>query len=197
MPGMVAATSNEKETLIGYLEQQRYVVRLSSYGLSDEQAAATPTISALSVGGLVKHLTAVERFWMQVALDSIERPESEEAGAADYQSGFRLLAEESLAEVLDRYAEAASETDRIIRSFPDLSVGVPVPGDVPWFPKDVESWSIRWIVLHLIEETARHAGHADIVREGVDGASAFPLMAAAEGWPATPWMQPWEPAAAN
>ena len=54
---------------------------------------------------------------------------------------------------------------------------------------------MRWVLLHLITETARHAGHADIVREAVDGAAAYPLMAAAEGWPATPWLQPWEPPA--
>jgi hypothetical protein len=62
---------------------------------------------------------------------------------------------------------------------------------VPWFPDGVEAWSVRWVLLHLIEETARHAGHADIVRESIDGATAFPVMAAAEGWPATPWLQPW------
>ena len=64
---------------------------------------------------------------------------------------------------------------------------------MPWFPDDIDAWTVRWVVLHLITETARHAGHADIVRETIDGASAFPLMAAAEGWPATPWMQPWAP----
>jgi hypothetical protein len=55
-------------------------------------------------------------------------------------------------------------------------------------------WWVRWVLMHLVAEIARHAGHADIVREGIDGATAFPLMAAAEGWPATPWLQPWEPA---
>jgi hypothetical protein len=47
--------------------------------------------------------------------------------------------------------------------------------------------------MHLVAEIARHAGHAGIIREAVDGGTAFPIMAAAEGWPATPWMQPWEP----
>ena len=61
-------------------------------------------------------------------------------------------------------------------------------------PDDIDAWSVRWVLLHLIEEVARHAGHADIVREAVDGATMYPLMAAAEGWPATDWMQPWEPA---
>ena len=60
-----------------------------------------------------------------------------------------------------------------------------------------ETASVRWTVLHLIEETARHAGHADIIRESLDGASAGALMAAAEGWPETNWVTPWTPAGAS
>ena len=63
----------------------------------------------------------------------------------------------------------------------------------PWNPVDVDAWSLRWVLLHLIEETARHAGHADIVREAIDGATAFELLAAVEGWPATDWLKPWAP----
>jgi hypothetical protein len=55
-------------------------------------------------------------------------------------------------------------------------------------------FTLRWVLLHLIEETARHAGHADIVRESIDGATCHSLMAAVEGWPATEWLQPWQPA---
>ena len=193
MPGLVPPEKDEQDALIGYLDQQRYGLRLAAHGLTDSQARETPTSSSLSVGGLIKHLSGVERFWMQIALDNVERPDSDEAGAEDYQSGFRLGPDESLQSVLDAYAEVASDTDRIIRSVPDLSDTVPVPTGVPWFPQDVDAWSVRWIVLHLIEETARHAGHADIVREAVDGATAFPLMAAVEGWPETPWMKPWSP----
>jgi hypothetical protein len=68
---------------------------------------------------------------------------------------------------------------------------VPVPRDAPWFPTDVEAWSLRWVLLQLIQESARHAGHADIVRESLDGATQYELMAAAEGWPATDWLTPW------
>ena len=57
---------------------------------------------------------------------------------------------------------------------------VPVPKGVPWFPSDVEAWSARWVLLHLIEETARHAGHADIIREAIDGQSAYLLAAASK-----------------
>ena len=70
---------------------------------------------------------------------------------------------------------------------------MPVPKGVPWFPDDVEAWSVRWVLLHLSRRSARHAGHADIVRESIDGATMYELMAAAEGWPATDWLQPWTP----
>jgi len=87
--------------------------------------------------------------------------------------------------------------------YPDshkLGVGAAPPGGgladrylKKWFPDDVEAWSLRWVLLHLVEEIGRHAGHADIVRESIDGATMYELMAGAEGWPATDWLQPWTP----
>ena len=65
-------------------------------------------------------------------------------------------------------ALVGQETERIVRSLP-IDHAVPVPRDVPWFPAGTESWTVRWVLLHLIEETARHAGHADILRELIDG----------------------------
>ena len=190
MPGSVQPVADERDGLLAYLAQQRYVLRLTSFGLTDEEARLTPTAGTLSVGGLVKHLAFVERAWMGHVL---QRPAA--GSVEDYGSYFRLQGDETLAWALDLYEEAAAETDAVIAGIDDLGQAVPVPRDVPWFPKDVEAWSVRWVLLHLITETARHAGHADIVREAIDGASAYPLMAAAEGWPATPWLQPWEPAA--
>jgi hypothetical protein len=89
----------------------------------------------------------------------------------------------------------AADTEKAIAGIADLGQAVPVDHSVPWNPKDVDAWSVRWVLLHLIQETARHTGHADIIRETVDGGTAYPIMAAAEKWPASPWMQPWEPAA--
>ena len=54
-----------------------------------------------------------------------------------------------------------------------LDAAVPVPRDSPWFPKDVDAWSVRWVFLHVISELARHAGHADIIRESLDGAKSM------------------------
>jgi uncharacterized damage-inducible protein DinB len=142
----------------------------------------------LSVGGLIKHVASVERGWIDIV-------QQQPAGGSqdDYEMNFRLGPDETLASALDRYADVAEHTETVIAGIADLGQPVPVPKGVPWFPDDVDAWSVRWVLLHLIQETARHAGHADMVREAIDGATAFPLMAAAEGWPATPWMQPWQP----
>ncbi|GII94850.1 DinB family protein [Sinosporangium siamense] len=189
MPALVPPIAGEREGLLAYLAQQRHVVRVAAHGLTDEQARATPTAGALSVGGLIKHLVHMERGWVDLI---VQRVREDEAG---YEEQFTLGPGETLASVLDLYAEVAAETEEIVAGVADLAQEVPVPPE-PWYPSDVKAWSVRWVLFHLIEETARHAGHADIVREAIDGATAFPLMAAAEGWPATEWLTPWEPPSA-
>ena len=192
MAALVGPVADEREGLLGFLAQQRHVVRVAAHGLTDDQARATPTCSRLSVGGLVKHVALTERGW--VARVS-QQPAA--GSAAEYEAGFRLGPEETVTSVLDLYDEVAAETAAVIGGIDDLGQPVPVPRDAPWYPRDVQAWSVRWVLLHLIEETARHAGHADIVRESIDGATAYPLLAAAEGWPATPWLQPWSPTVAD
>ncbi|MEV4135737.1 DinB family protein [Dactylosporangium sp. NPDC049742] len=187
MPGNVPPVADERSGLLAFLAQQRQGVRNAAFGLTDEQARLAPVASTLSVGGLVKHLAQMERSWVATML---QRP----SAAVDYEDGFVLRADETLADVLADYVKAGEETDAAVAGIADMGQPVPVPKGVPWFPDDVDAWSVRWVLLHLIEETARHAGHADIVREAVDGATCWPLMAAAEGWPATPWVQPWQPA---
>jgi uncharacterized damage-inducible protein DinB len=187
---MVPPIADERQGLLAYLAHQRHALRLAAYGLTDEQARATPSASALSVGGLIKHVTVVERNWIDMVLQRERR-----SSQADWEANFRLGPDETLADVIVSSDEVAKETEAVIAGIPDLGQPVPVPKGTPWFPRDVEAWSVRWVLLHLIQETARHAGHADIVRESLDGASAVPLMTAAEGWPATPWTQPWQPPA--
>lgn len=188
MPGTVRPVADEREGLLAYLAQQRYVLRLTTHGLTEQQVRATPTPSTLSVGGLVKHVSYVERYWV----DGIVLGQPGAGSGEAYMAGFTLGPDETMAGVLAAYDEVAAHTEEVVAGM-DLGDPVPVPRDAPWFPKDVDAWSVRWVLLHLITETARHAGHADLVRESIDGATAFPLMAAAEGWPATPWLRPWEP----
>ena len=192
MPGQAPPATDERELLLAYIAQQRAGVRNAAYGLTDEQARLAPAASALSIGGLVKHVAAMEAGWVDMILQRDRG--SREDRESSYEDNFRLGPDETLAEALARYEAVAKETEAVIAGIGDLDRPVPVPRGVPWFPDDVEAWSVRWVLLHLIEEIARHAGHADIVRESIDGATMYELMAAAEGWPATDWLQPWAPA---
>jgi uncharacterized damage-inducible protein DinB len=190
MPGQVAPLTDERALLLAYLAQHRYVLKLTAHGLSDEQARKASPPSSLTVGGLIKHVGQVERYWIDLVL---QRQVDVDAADTEYEDNFTLAPGETLASVIDGYDAVARQTEAVIEQIADLGQAVPVPPGVPWFPDDVDAWSVRWVLLHLITETARHAGHADIVREGVDGATAFPLMAAVEDWPATEWLQPWSP----
>ncbi|MGH9124598.1 MAG: DinB family protein [Acidimicrobiales bacterium] len=190
MPAVTRPVTDERDGLTAFLNQQRSVLRMAAYGLTDEQARLAPTVSSLSVGGLIRHAAAMERNWMDMVCQR-RRQGSPDA----YQEAFQLGKDQTLGAVLDDYAAATAGTDATVAGIDDLGRVVPVPKGVPWFATDVEAWSVRWVMLHMIQETARHAGHADIIREAIDGATAFPLMAAAEGWPETLWMKPWRPVA--
>lgn len=126
MPGFVAPVADEREGLLAYLAQQRLALRLTAYGLTDDQARATPTASSLSIGGLIKHVAAVERGWMDTVLQH-ER----EWSADNHYASFRLTPGETLADVLELYDQAAKETDSVIAEIPDLGH----PGQSP------EGWS--------------------------------------------------------
>jgi uncharacterized damage-inducible protein DinB len=187
MPAMPLPAADERESLLSFLAQQRYLIRVATHGLTDEQARATPARSALSVGGVVKHVTLVERTWA----DTIQRRPTRDPER--YAASFTMLADESLPALLADNDLAAKETEAVIAGIADLGEPVPVPPGVPWYPQDLTAWSVRWVLLHLIEELSRHAGHADMIREALDGATAFPLLAAVEGWQPTPWLTPWSP----
>ena len=189
MPGQVGAISNEREGLLAYLAQMRYVIKLTAYGLSPEQLRAAPTASPLTVGGLIKHCASTEESWIDVV-----RREPRAVDYNAYAENFALGDGETIEDVFANYERIAARTEKTITEIADLGQDVPVDHSVPWNPKDLDNWSVRWVLLHLIQETARHAGHADIIREAVDGGTAYPIMAAAEGWPESPWMKPWKPA---
>ena len=111
---------------------------------------------------------------------------------AEYADQYVMREDETLAELLNELAKQNAETLRVFAEA-DLDTPVPVPHDVPWFPQDIDNWSVRWVAMHLIEELARHAGHADIIRETIDSATMYELMAANEGWPETDFIKRWRP----
>ena len=190
MPAQVGAIANEQEGLLAYLAHVRYVLRLTAYGLDEGQLRATPTASTLSVGGLVKHCASTEESWIAMV-----RGEPQSVDYGRYQRDFKLAGEESIDDVFARYDRAAARTEKTVAEIGDLAHAIPIDHSVPWNRTDLDHWTLRWVLLHLIQETARHAGHADIIRESIDGGTAYPLLAAAEGWPETEWLKPWRPPA--
>jgi hypothetical protein len=176
------------------LLQQQDAFRAVSFGLTDEQAGRAPTPSALSVGALVKHVTFVQRGWLEQALAAPEPvpPRGEEV-YAEREAAFTWTADDTVAGALAAFDDVSGRVLDAVRTV-DLDLPVPVP-PAPWNPRDIEAWSVRWVWLHLIEELARHAGHADIVREAVDGATMYELVAGHDGVEETPWLKPWRPPA--
>ena len=196
MPGQAPVHTDERALLLGFIQQQRDGVRNAAFGLTDEQARLTPTAGSLSIGGLVKHVAGMERNWVDMILQR-QRDDDETSNGEDaYEAGFRLGSDETLEAALAHLDEVARETEQVVGALESLDQPVPIPKGVPWFPQDIDAWTVRWVLLHLIEEVGRHAGHADIIRESIDGATMYELLAAVEHWPATEWLQPWSPSAA-
>ncbi len=194
MPAMPPPIADERAGLKEYIAAQQYAFHAIAFGLTDEQARSAPSVSALSIGGLIKHVTNCQRSWMErVAAapeltDGDKRPMEDQA--ADYGDEFVMREDETLAAVLAAFDEQNAETIRLIETT-DLGAAVPVPPGVPWFPKDFPAWSVRWVMFHIIEELARHAGQGDIIRESIDGATLYELLAGLEDWEPTPWLTPW------
>lgn len=196
MPALAPPVHDERHALREFLAYQQSAFFAVSYGLTDDQARQTPTVSTLSIGGLIKHVTGVQDSWSQrVAAAPGEPPEDTrpfEERTREYEAQYVMGPDETLEQVLDAYARQNRETLRLAE-IGDLDAAVPVPRDAPWFPRDVGAWSVRWVFLHLVTELGRHAGHADIIRESIDGATMYELIAAAEEWEPQPWLTPWTP----
>lgn len=188
MPGNPPPFDNETDGILLYLVQQRDGLRYAGYGLTEEQLRQRSTpASALTVGGLIKHSAVTERGWIDI-LSGVPSRRTEE----EYGSDFALTADESAESLMRLLDETAAHTESVVRGLDSLDVTVQLP-EAPWYPQHPAGYSARWILLHVIEELARHAGHADIVREHIDGATMYELMAGAEGWPRTEWLTPWRP----
>jgi uncharacterized damage-inducible protein DinB len=176
-PGATDASSvsQERADLLAELASARRFLRYTTRDLTDEQARQRTTASELCLGGLIKHVAAVEQGWTKFIVvgpsamaDSSAMTEADWAARANQ---FRLLPEETLDGVLTAYEEVATRTDDLVRTLPDLDALQPLP-KAPWFPPGAQ-WSARQALLHIVAETAQHAGHADIIRESMDGSKTM------------------------
>ena len=191
MPFLAPPAHTEKENLLGYLAMQHDAFRALAHGLTDAQAASAPSASAFSIGTLIRHVTIVQSNW----LDGIDyAPEPLPPGLVEgriekFDASFGP--ESSLPAALADFDDACSRLLAAIEAA-DLDTALPVP-NAPWFPQDIEHWSIRWACGHLIQELARHAGHGDIIRETLDGATMYELVAAREEMGDLGFISPWTP----
>ena len=156
--------SDERADLLQTLHAHRAFLRVTVQGLTDEQARQRTTVSALTLGGLVKHVASTEASWVQFALHGASAFAQD---AQRYGEDFVLTADETLEQVLAEYDRVAAVTDRVVVEHADLDEAHALP-EAPWFPPGA-SWSVRRVMLHVVAETAQHAGHADILRESLDG----------------------------
>jgi Protein of unknown function (DUF664) len=152
--------ADERDGFLTFLALQRDVLRASALGLTDEQARVTPAASGLSLGGLIKHVARTERRWVVAGIAGQPLPGL--WPIENWPDDFLMGQDETLAGVLSYYAETAAQTEQIIGEVADL--GQPSAAD----PES----SVRWVLFHLLKETSQHAGHADIIRETLDGQDA-------------------------
>lgn len=165
--------TGERADLNQALANARHFLRFTAQNLTDEQASTRTTVSELTIGGLVKHVRSVEQVWQQFMLHGKSAmgwgdadffdmpPEAMEAIEAE----FSMQPGETLLGLLDSYADIAAATDALLADI-DLEAKHELP-KAPWFVDT--HWSVRRALLHIIAETTQHAGHADIIRESLDG----------------------------
>ncbi|MCB8958398.1 MAG: DinB family protein [Nocardioides sp.] len=166
--------TSERDDLLDLLHHHRDLFRFTVRGLSDEAARSRPTVSELTLGGLVKHVTSVEKTWADFVVDGpAPQPDwanidwsNPPAEVLAHQDGFRMREDETLEGLLAAYDEVAAATDELVRTV-DLDARQPLP-TAPWFEPGA-TWSARRVFTHVVAETAQHAGHADILRETIDG----------------------------
>ena len=168
-------SEQERQDLLAMAADQRTNFRYTVENLDDKQARIHSTVSELTLGGLVKHLAAVQRGWLAV----IDGSAPAEFGWSDIdRDAYRMTESETLDGLLGSFDEASAEFDRTVREEPDLSRRITLPR-YPWSPAEPVVWTVRQILLHVFREIAHHSGHADIVREALDGSNTTARMAAA------------------
>lgn len=174
LPTAPETSGDERGALLGYLTAQRHSIRRSVYGLTDGQARSRPTPSALSLAGILKHVSHGEEEWVRTTLANTRADYMDPEVLASQAKSFTPEGEEESVEaLLLEWERIAEETERVVRRLPSLDETFHLP-PAPWDEGGERSW--RWMLLHFIEEFSRHSGHADIIRESLDGKTAVELL---------------------
>jgi uncharacterized damage-inducible protein DinB len=168
MPDQPQSGDLERRDFVGTLAKHRKLLVRTLRGLSEEQVRLRPTASGLCLGGIIKHVTLAEQNWCRfITQGASAMGGNEPSSVAHHASTFDMTDDDTVEALVERYDDTARLTDDLVMTVPSLDVAHPLP-DAPWFEQGV-SWSARRVLLHIIAETAQHAGHADIIRETIDG----------------------------
>jgi hypothetical protein len=187
------ALHDEATSLAGYVDAQLSGIRAAVYGLTEEQASARPCRSALSIIGIIKHTAEGMRGVVRNLEDGMRVAPMKPGDVERYMAGFHLVEGETAEAVLaefdtarEAYVAAITASDPVVET---------VAPPAPWHGIfDQRPIRLRYYLLHQVEEMARHAGHADIIREQLDGLSVQTLQLTLGGQPANNFFQPYVPA---
>ena len=171
------SSSTERADLVEALRRHRDFLRFTVKDIDDDQARQRTTVSELTLGGLIKHVTTTEKGWAEFIVEGPASRPVIDWETVDWQNppeqvrafmdSHRMTNSETLESLLEQYDSVARATDELVHSLPDLDASHPLP-EAPWFEPGAR-WSARRTLLHILAETSQHAGHADIIREALDG----------------------------
>ena len=161
---------DEAATLLGFLNYQRDTLRWKCAGLTADQLATCLPPSSLTLGGLLKHVAVVEAGWLnQYFAGGVVKPSwFDEMDHGDPDWSFRSATDETPAQLFAWFDESITVSDQVVS---EALAGPDGLGALSQGAEDGQHTSLRWILCHLIEEYARHNGHADLLRQAVDGAT--------------------------
>ncbi|SDO87387.1 Protein of unknown function [Pedococcus dokdonensis] len=172
-----ATRGGERADFVEALRRHRDFLRFTVKDVTDDQARQRTTVSELTLGGLVKHVATTEKQWAEFIVDGPAPRPDVNWDDVDWQNppehvrafmdSHRMTADETLEGLLAQYDSVAASTDELVLQLPDLDHSHPLP-EAPWFEPGA-TWSARRALLHILAETSQHAGHADIIREALDG----------------------------
>lgn len=184
MPLFPATTSTEKANLLEWVEAELVNARSTVHGLTADQLRSRPVpTSELTLGWLILHIGEVAESWLGRAAAAPEPPATGRSLTEAFawaESVNRVDPDATSEEILAEYDRRCTAGLEYLRAA-DLDAEVPVPTEMPWYPPGHPPLNGRWAALHAINEISRHSGHADILREAVDGGTMYDLIAEDQG----------------
>lgn len=184
------AQHDEITSLVNYLDQQLTAIRSAALGLTDAQARETPCRSALSIGGIIKHVTFVLRGSRHRLTTGRPEDRLDEGAYRAFTDSFVVTDEADVATTIAEFDDARTALLEVMGTVDPGAASTEAAA--PWHGIFEERpIRLRFHLVHLIEECARHAGHADIIREELDAMSVPALVLTVEGAPANDFFQPY------